>query len=161
MDDPAFSFDPVHILFAAIGGSLLLAYWLPRLVFPRPPSASALLILFGMLGSLSFPDIFSGFDPTANPALWEVTAEIVVIVVLFATGLRIDDLGGWRLWRPTVGLLAVTMPLTIVAVAALGWAMTGMTIAGALLLGAVLALPIQCSQATSRLGRRSRVASTR
>ena len=31
------------------------------------------------------------------------------------------------------------MPLTIVAVAALGWAMTGMTLAGALLLGAVLA----------------------
>ena len=139
MDDPVFGFEPVHILFAAIGGSLLLAYWLPRLAFARPPSASALLILFGMLGSLLFPGIFSGLDPTANPALWEVTAEIVVIVVLFATGLRIDDLGGWRLWRPTVGLLAITMPLTIGAVAALGWAMTGMTLAGALLLGAVLA----------------------
>ena len=59
--------------------------------------------------------------------------------MLFATGLRIDDLGGWRLWRPTVGLLAVTMPLTIAAVAVLGWALTGMTLAGALLLGAVLA----------------------
>jgi NhaP-type Na+/H+ or K+/H+ antiporter len=139
MDDPAFGLEPVHILFAAIGGSLLLAYWLPRLAFARPPSASALLILFGMFSSLLFPGIFSGLDPTANPALWEVTAEIVVIVVLFATGLRIDDLGDWRLWRPTIGLLAITMPLTIMAVAALGWAMTGMTLAGALLLGAVLA----------------------
>ena len=54
----------------------------------------------------AFPGIFSGLDPTAHPALWEVTAEIVVIVVLFATGLRIDDLGGggfgaprWVCWR--------------------------------------------------------------
>ncbi len=139
MEDAAFGLDPAHILYAVIGGSLLLAYWLPRLVFHRPPAASALLILLGMLGSLLFPGVFSGLDPTTNPAIWEVTAEIVVIVVLFATGLRIDDLGDWRLWRSTVGLLAITMPLTIAAVAALGWAMTGMTVAGALLLGAVLA----------------------
>jgi sodium/hydrogen antiporter len=131
----AFGFDPAHVLYASIGASLLLAYWLPRLAFRRPPSSSALLIGFGMLGSVLFPEIFAGLDPTANPGVWEVTAEIVVIVVLFATGLRIDDLGGWRLWRPTIGLLAVTMPLTIAAVALLGWALTGLTLAGALLLG--------------------------
>ncbi len=68
-----------------------------------------------------------------------MTAEIVVIIVLFAAGLRIDDRGGWRSWRPTAGLLAITMPLRILAVAGLGWAMTGMTLAGAMLLGAVLA----------------------
>jgi NhaP-type Na+/H+ or K+/H+ antiporter len=134
-----FGVEPVHILYAALGASLLLAYWLPRLVFQRPPSSSALLIGFGMLGSVLFPGIFAGLDPTLNPAIWEVTAEIVVIVVLFATGLRIDDLGGWPLWRPTVGLLAVTMPLTIAAVALVGWTMTGLTLAGAVLLGAVLA----------------------
>jgi NhaP-type Na+/H+ or K+/H+ antiporter len=139
MKPDAFGFDPTHVLFAAIGASLLLAYWLPRLVSPRPPSASALLILFGMLAATLFPGLFAALDPTASPAVWELTAEIVVIVVLFATGLRIDDLGGWRQWRPTVMLLAVTMPLTIAAVAALGWAVAGMTVAGALLLGAVLA----------------------
>lgn len=139
MTDPAFALDPLHLVFAVIGGGLLLAHWLARQVSPRPPSTSALLILCGIAGSLLFPEAFAGLDPTAAPQLWERAAEIVVIVVLFATGLRIDDLGGWRLWRPTVGLLAVTMPLTIAAVAALGWAMTGMTVAGALLLGAVLA----------------------
>ena len=139
MEERLFGLDPLHILYAAIGASLLLAYWLPRLIFRRPPSASALLIAFGMLGSLLFPDLFGALDPTENPGVWEITAEIVVIVVLFATGLRIDDLGDLRLWRSTIGLLAVTMPLTIVAVAALGWAFTGMTLAGALLVGAVLA----------------------
>ncbi|HYI06132.1 MAG TPA: cation:proton antiporter, partial [Reyranella sp.] len=139
MDDQTFGFEPIHVLFAATGGSLLLAYWLPKLIFSRPPATSAILILFGMLGSILFPDAFSGLDPTTNPEIWELTTEIVVIVVLFATGLRIDDLGGWPLWRPTLGLLAVTMPLTIAAVAALGWMLTGLTLAGALLLGAVLA----------------------
>jgi NhaP-type Na+/H+ or K+/H+ antiporter len=85
------------------------------------------------------PESFTGLDPISAPELWEITAEIVVIVVLFSTGLRIDDLGSLRLWRPTLLLLAVTMPLTIAAVAVMGWAIAGMTIAGAVLLGAVLA----------------------
>jgi sodium/hydrogen antiporter len=134
-----FGFDPYHILIAAIGASLLLSHWLPRLVLTRPPAATALLMGCGIVAATLFPGIFAGLDPTENPALWETTAEIVVIIVLFATGLRIDDIGGLRLWRPTIGLLAVTMPLTIAAVAALGWALAGMTVAGALLLGAVLA----------------------
>ena len=72
--------------------------------------------------------------PTGNPVIWELAAEIVVIAVLFATGLRIDDLGGRRLWRPTARLLAITMPLiTIAAVAFLRWSIAGMTVAGAVL----------------------------
>jgi sodium/hydrogen antiporter len=111
-----YGFDPYHVLIILIGASLLLANWLPRLAFRRPPAASALLMLFGMLGVLWFPESFAGLDPITAPELWETSAEIVVIVVLFSTGLRIDNLG-----------------------AVLGWAMAGMTVAGAVLLGAVLA----------------------
>lgn len=134
-----FGFEPYHLLIAVMGASLLLSYWLLRLILSRPPAASAALMLFGMLGTALFPQSFVGLDPISAPKLWEVTAEVVVIVVLFSTGLRIDDLGSFRLWRPTIGLLAVTMPLTVGAVAILGWSMTGMTVAGAVLLGAVLA----------------------
>ena len=119
-----------------MGISLLLSYWLPRLFVKRPPAATALLMLCGMAGSLLFPGVVAGIDPTQNPENWELSAELVVIVVLFATGLRIDNVGGWQLWRPIIGLLAVTMPLTI---AFLGWSIAGMTIGGAILLGAVLA----------------------
>ena len=52
---------------------------------------------------------------------------------------RIDDLAHYRRWRPTIRLLAAAMPLTIAAVALMGWAFAGMTLAGAILLGAVLA----------------------
>jgi NhaP-type Na+/H+ or K+/H+ antiporter len=53
--------------------------------------------------------------------------------------LRIDNIGSYRLWRPTVRLLLIAMPLTIAAVAGLAWGLAGMTVAGAVLLGAVLA----------------------
>ncbi len=134
-----FGFEPYHVLLALIGGGLLLAYWLPRLVLSRPPAASAGLMALGALGAGLFPESFQGLDPLAAPRLWEVSAEIVVIVVLFSTGLRIDRLGGQRRWRPTIRLLAVTMPLTVGAVALLGWTVGGLTAAGAILLGAVLA----------------------
>jgi NhaP-type Na+/H+ or K+/H+ antiporter len=65
-------------------------------------------------------------------------SEIVVIGVLFATGLRIDNISSWSRWRPTVRLLVIAMPLTVAAIACLGWALAGMTVAGAVLLGAAL-----------------------
>lgn len=139
MQDPRFGFDPYHILLVALGTSLIVSYWLPHLLVRRPPAATALLMACGMVGSLLFPGIVAGVDPTVNPAIWEVAAELVVIIVLFATGLRIDDLGGRRLWWPAARLLAVTMPLTITAVALMGWSLAGMTVGGAILLGSVLA----------------------
>ncbi|MEF2553324.1 cation:proton antiporter [Aurantimonas sp. A2-1-M11] len=139
MEDARFGFDAYHILLVALGASLLVSYWVPHLFVRRPPAATALLMGCGMVGSLLFPGIVDGIDPTQNPAIWEIAAELVVIVVLFATGLRIDNLGGMRLWRPTIRLLAITMPLTIAAVALLGWSVAGMTLGGAILLGAVLA----------------------
>lgn len=139
MEDARFGFEAYHILLVALGASLLLSYWLPHLLLRRPPGATALLMACGMVGSLIFPSVVSGIDPTQNPAIWEVAAELVVIIVLFTTGLRIDDPGGRSLWWPTVRLLAITMPLTIGAVALLGWSLAGMTLGGAILLGAVLA----------------------
>ncbi|MFO7855388.1 MAG: cation:proton antiporter [Paracoccaceae bacterium] len=139
MGDPRFGFDAYHILLVALGASLLVSYWLPHLLVRRPPAATALLMACGMAGSLLFPGIVAEMDPTEHPVHWERAAELVVIVVLFATGLQIDDLGGRRLWWPAIRLLAVTMPLTIAAVALLGWSLAGMTVGGAILLGAVLA----------------------
>ena len=139
MSDTLFSLAPYHIAMAVIGAAVLLSYWCLRLFFDKPPAASALLMVSGLVASVLFPEMFAGFDPIESPRLWELSAELVVIIVLFATGLRIDDLRGIGHWKATIGLLAITMPLTIMAVAVLGWAIAGMTVAGALLLGAVLA----------------------
>ena len=134
-----FGFEAYHVAMAAVGAGIILAYWIPRFVSGREPAASALLIAAGAAAFTIIPGMPAAVDPRTEPRLWELTSELAVIVALFGTGLRIDNLTSYRRWRPTVRLLAVVMPLTIAAVALLGWLVAGMTLAGALLLGAVLA----------------------
>ena len=134
-----FGLEPYHVAMAAVGTGIIVAYWIPRFFSGREPAASALLILVGMLSFSLVPGMPGVPDPRTTPRLWELTSELAVIVALFGTGLRIDNLTSYNRWRPTVRLLAVVMPLTIAAVALLGWLLAGMTLAGALLLGAVLA----------------------
>ena len=126
-----------HVLLATIGLAIVLAYWLPRFVSGREPAASALLIGLGWMAVTLSGNIVV-VDPIAMPKPWEVVSELCVIVGLFGVGLRIDRLSQRGLWTPTVRLLAIAMPLCIAAVALAGWA-SGMTLAGALLLGSVLA----------------------
>ncbi|WP_374472216.1 cation:proton antiporter [Phenylobacterium sp.] len=128
-----------HVLLAALGVAIILAYWLPRFFSGREPAASALLIGLGWLIFGWIPGMPEALSPISAPKPWEILSELCVIVGLFGVGLRIDRLFSLKQWGPTIGLLAVGMPLTILGVAALGWQLAGMTLAGALLLGSVLA----------------------
>ncbi|GAA4720694.1 cation:proton antiporter [Sphingomonas lutea] len=134
-----FELSPYHLLLAAFGLAIILAYWLPRFFSGREPAASALLIGLGLLTFGWIPGMPSAIDPIALPKPWEVLSEICVVVGLFGVGLRIDRLADRKTWAPTVRLLAIGMPLCIAAVAYAGWMFAGMTFAGALLLAAVLA----------------------
>ena len=134
-----FEVSPYHLLLAAFGTVVIMAYWLPRFVSGREPAASALLIALGYVAFGWIPGMPETIDPIALPKPWEIVSELCVIAGLFGVGLRIDRLSTWRTWSPTVRLLAVAMPLCIVAVAVLGVTLAGMTVAGALLLAAVLA----------------------
>lgn len=134
-----YEFSAYHLLLAAFGVVIILAYWLPRFVSGREPAASALLIGFGYLAFGWVPGMPEAIDPISLPKPWEMISEVCVVAGLFGVGLRIDRLSSRKLWQPTVRLLAVAMPLSILAVALLGWSFAGMTLAGALLLAAVLA----------------------
>ncbi len=134
-----FELSPYHFFLAAFGTLIILAYWIPRLVSRNEPPASALLILLGFLAFGLIPEMPTAIDPIARPKLWEVVSELCVIAGLFGVGLRIDRLANRKTWAPTVRLLALAMPLCIAAVALAGWAVGGLTVAGALLLAAVLA----------------------
>ena len=136
--EPFFGFAPYHVALAIIGASIILAFWIPRFFSGREPAASALLILAGTVSISIVPGMPEAIDPRRAPKIWEYASELAVIVALFGTGLRIDNLTSYRRWRPTVRLLLVAMPLTILAVALLGFWIAGMTLAGAVLLGAVL-----------------------
>lgn len=134
-----FDFAAYHVLLVAIGAVTILAHWLPRFVSGREPAASALLIALGWAVFALLPGMPVAIDPIAAPRVWELVSELCVIIGLFGVGLRIDKPGRLKLWRPTLRLLVIGMPATIAAVTLLGWAVGGMTLAGALLLGAVLA----------------------
>lgn len=134
-----FELSSYHVLLSALGLAIILAYWLPRFFSGREPAASALLIGLGWLFFGWIPGMPQALSPIDAPKPWEVVSEICVIVGLFSVGLRIDRLAGVALWGPTARLLVIAMPLTIIGVAALGWGLAGMTLAGGLLLGSVLA----------------------
>ncbi|MEO7058725.1 MAG: cation:proton antiporter [Lapillicoccus sp.] len=132
-------------VFLVIGLSLLLAVVLPTALSRFPVSAPMVLVGIGIVIGLT--PLADGFDadPVANRAVVEHLTEVTVLVALMGVGLALDrplDLrrrASWRHWSPTWRLLAVAMPLTIAAVALLGWWGLGLGPAAALLLGAALA----------------------
>lgn len=134
-----FEFSSYHIVLAIVGCTILFAHWLPRWISGREPAASALLIGAGYLAFEFIPGAPSPFNPVNSPKIWEMTSEICVVIGLFGVGIRIDRLRVWKNWQATVRLLVIAMPLTIVALALVGMAAAGMTLATGLLLGAVLA----------------------
>lgn len=133
-----FEFSGYHLLLTAFGLAILLAYWLPRLFSGREPAAAALLIALGLVIFGWLPGMPDALSPLTRPLPWEILSELCVIVGLFGVGLRIDRIKDFRRWWPTVRLLAIAMPLTILAVAMFGWWVGAMTLGGGLLLGAVL-----------------------
>jgi NhaP-type Na+/H+ or K+/H+ antiporter len=133
-----FGFESYHVLLASAGAAIIASYWLPRFFSGREPAASALLVLLGLAAFSWLPNMPAAIDPTASPRVWEATAELCVIIGLFGTGLRLDRVFDMEKWKPTVRLLLIAMPITIVALAAFGILVAGMTLAGGLLLGAIL-----------------------
>ena len=134
-----YEFSSYHIVLAIVGCAILLSHWLPRWISGREPAASALLIAAGYVFFTFVPSAPSAFNPINEPKIWEMTSEICVVIGLFGVGIRIDRLRDWKNWQATVRLLAIAMPLTILALALMGMAVAGMTLAAGLLLGAVLA----------------------
>jgi NhaP-type Na+/H+ or K+/H+ antiporter len=132
------------LVYVVAGASLLLAIVLPDLLSRWAVSAPVVLVGVGMLlGLTPLPDDLP-LDPQQNRAAVEHVTELVVIVSLMGVGLALDrplavrDLRTWAGWAPTWRLLGIGMPLSIGAVALLGW-WAGLPLAAAVLLGAVLA----------------------
>jgi NhaP-type Na+/H+ or K+/H+ antiporter len=126
------------LVFALIGVGALLAGILPRLLERRPLSMPIAFLALGMLVfalPLGLPDA----DPTAHPKFTEHLTEVGVIVALMGAGLKIDRPLSRRGWSSTWRLLAIAMPVTIAAMAVLGWWWAGLVPAAAMLLGAALA----------------------
>ncbi len=132
------TFDPHSLVYALAGLAALGGALLPRLIGHLPASPPMAFLLLGF-AVFTLPLGLGSIDPIKNAAVTEYLTEIGVIVALMGAGLKLDRPLGWCTWQPTLRLLALTMPLTILMTALLGWWAVGLAPATALLLGAVLA----------------------
>lgn len=130
--------DTHSVTYAIAGLAALAAAFLPRLIRDAPISVPIVCLAIGLL-VFGLPFNVDPPDPIEFPKWAEYLTELGVIVSLMGAGLKLDRRVGWRAWASTWRLLAITMPLTIIATALLGWWMLGLAPAAAILLGAVLA----------------------
>ncbi|MBC6994492.1 cation:proton antiporter [Neolewinella lacunae] len=131
-----------HILLLLLAGlALLSTFLLPGLLRDR---LLPLPILYVGAGYLLFKlplelPLMNPEDARVDRQVMEYITEFIVIISLAGTGLKMKRAPGWKSWSTGIYLLAIAMPLTIGAVALLGWWWIGLAPASAILLGAVLA----------------------
>ena len=130
--------DQYDLLLAVVGAVTLGATALPLLLVGRPLSFPLAYVGLGVL-LFSLPIDLPRADPIAHGGFVERISELAVIVALMGAGLKLDRPFGWSSWRQTWRLLAVAMPITIVATGLLGWWFLGLAPATAMLFGAVVA----------------------
>ncbi|WP_127012917.1 cation:proton antiporter [Microbacterium oxydans] len=116
----------------------LAAALLPRLLGKLPISIPMVFLAAGIIVFALIPDLPDP-HPSDHPDITLHLTEICVLVSLMGAGLAINRPLRWRTWSTTWRLLAITMPLSIAAVAVLGWVGLGLGAASALLLAAALA----------------------
>lgn len=128
-----------YILWLTGGGILLaLVAWLPLALRRLPLSLPIFCIAVGA-AIFSIPGVSVRPMPLLYPDIAERFTELIVIIALMGAGLKLDRIFDWRRWAVTWRLLAITMPLTIAAVTAIGAWGLGLSWTAALLLGACLA----------------------
>lgn len=131
--------DVYIVVVTVFGAIVLFTAWLPMLLKDLPLSLPIACIGLGMALVYSPLSPILAINPLEDRALTERLTEFVVIIALMGAGLKLDRPFAWRSWMVTWRLLAIAMPLTIAAIALLGWSYLGLGVAGSILLGAALA----------------------
>ncbi|MFD1952216.1 cation:proton antiporter [Sphingomonas arantia] len=130
--------EPYILMLAGFGILTAVVVWLPLVLRKLPLSLPIVCIALGA-ALFSLPQITLRPLPWLYPAITERFTEFVVIIALMGAGLKIDRVFNWREWAVTWRLLAVTMPLGILAITLLAAWGIGLPWAIALLLAASLA----------------------
>jgi len=134
-------FDPKDVFYLIARAAFFGVTILPMMCGLRLVSVPTLYVAAGMVIGVVGTGLPS-VDPLSGEGtrlLIEHLTELIVIVALAGAGLAVDRAAGRRAWQHTWLLLAVAMPLTVVLVAFAGMWIAGLSLAGAVLLGACLA----------------------
>lgn len=125
------------VILTIIGAGILGMSWMPAFTAKTKISYSIIYLLFGMI-LYSLFDFLPAPDPKKYNGLTLHLTELVLIVSLMCTGLKIDQQFSFRTWGIPFRLVTITMFLCIAAVTVIGIIYFNMPLASALLLAAVL-----------------------
>jgi NhaP-type Na+/H+ or K+/H+ antiporter len=130
--------DPYLVLLTVIGIAALGMAWMPHFTERTNVSYAIPYVIAGAL-MYAITDVLPFPDPLQKPESTIRLTELVVIVSLMGTGLKIDQPFSFKSWKVPFRLVTITMVLSIAAVTLLSRWMFQLDLAAALLLGAVLA----------------------
>jgi sodium/hydrogen antiporter len=121
-----------------IGMASLGMAWMPTITQRLRISYSVFYVLLGVL-LYSLVDVLPWPNPIWEEAYAVHLTELIIIISLMGTGLKIDQPFSVAQWTIPFRLVTITMVVSIALVGLVSWWMLGFDPASALLLGAVLA----------------------
>ncbi|OAQ42375.1 hypothetical protein A5893_04500 [Pedobacter psychrophilus] len=127
------------LLMTLIGFIAVSMAWIPALSKKIKISYSIIYLLIGIFLYLILPGTLPLPDPQANDIFTIHATEIVVIISLMGTGIKIDRKFSFKKWRTPLRLVFIAMIICIAITAIYGKILLGLDLASAVLLGAVLA----------------------
>src|SRR5688572_13302757 len=99
--------------------------WMPAFTKSTKISYSVLYVAVGAIIFASAGSFFPLPDPISKNNVTVRLTEMVVLISLMGSGLKIDRPFSFRNWRVPLRLVSITMLLTIAAVTAVGYYLLG------------------------------------
>lgn len=131
--------DTYILLITLIGLAAFGMAWMPAITRRTGISYSIIYVLAGIIMYRFFPGVLPDPDPVKNNHVAMRLSEMVVIISLMGTGIKIDRRFTFKNWSSPLRLIFIAMLVCIAAAAYLGYNLLGLDLASAILLGAVLA----------------------
>jgi len=127
------------IIITIIGLAALAMSWMPSITKISRVSYSIFYVIFGAALYLSFGSFLPHADPLEHSYFTLRFTEMVVIISLMGTGLKIDQPFSFKTWKIPFRLVSITMILSIALVTFIAYYLLKFDLAASVLLGAVLA----------------------
>lgn len=131
--------DQYIVIISVIGVAALGMAWMPAFTKRTGISYALLYTLTGVLIYLAFPHVLPPADARKNLTYTGHLTELVVIISLMGTAIKIDRPLKWNSWQSPLRLVTIGMIGCIGIASMLGYVFFSLDIASALLLGAALA----------------------
>jgi sodium/hydrogen antiporter len=126
------------VILAIVGAAALAMAWMPAITQKLKISYAVLYVIVGFT-LYAFVRTLPEPNPTKQGDITLRLTELVVLVSLMGTGLKIDERFSIKQWSVPLRLVSITMLLSIAITALLGYFWLGFSIPSAILLGAALA----------------------